>query len=389
MRQVVTVTVAERAKVLLPLSAGFGDFTPGIERMRKAGYKVDVAPYPEGLAGVKLSLDVIAKKIRDGRLDADIRGWVGDVLQQAGNPKSRRAKVQAILDAFRKATVYVPDPAGAEYIVSAAGTACLRPGLCVRARDCDDGVVFMGSALLSIGIPVVVVKQNFGPGKQEHVLVEFQDESGSWLPADPSTELDAGSKVPAVSEERIDPMTVVGSSGTSGPEIVTLGFVESEARDVHFDEDRKTYVERRYGKLWVYQGTGLGWAELEQAGVGDACCAACAAGAKKCPCEDGAGKVGDGSQATPRGLASETTDAPCSSCEAFARRLRAAGMAGVPTASAARTVAKAFNPFGMVKVGLGQSVAPSSVGVGTVIATMGAMALAAGIGWGIAKRKAA
>jgi len=371
---------SSRSTVGLGGHTGLGDFTPGVARAKAAGLKIEVAPYPEGVAGVKLSLSVIAQKIRDGRLDPDIRGWAGDVLIAAGKPKTIREKAQAILDAFRKATMYLPDPVGAEYIASGAATLCLRPGLCVRARDCDDGVTLIGSALMSVGIPVVVLKQNFGPGKQEHVLIEARDEQGIWFPVDPSTSLDAGSKVPAVSEERINPMDVMGSNGTSGAEIVTIGFVDEETRDVHFDDARKTYVEKRYGKLWVYQGVGVGWAELE--GAGDACCAACAAGAPKCPCEkDGTG--------TP----DPDPEPPCTSCEAYARRLQEAGMAGLPAAVVARTVvARAFNPLGL-KVGLGQTTTPTlegpGIGLGTVVVTLTGMAVAAGVGWGIARRRAA
>jgi hypothetical protein len=202
---------------------GYSGFAPGVDRMRAAGYKVEAQPYPDGAAGIRLSVEECAKKVRDGRLDADVRGWAGDVLLAAGRPTSVSGKTQVLLNAFRASTLYTSDPVGAEYIVGAAGTACLRPGLCVRARDCDDGLVFMGSALMSIGIPVVLVKQYFGVDKQEHIMLEAQDEAGDWLPVDPSTDLPVGQKVEAVEETRVDPMSTVGSLGTTGAEIVTLG----------------------------------------------------------------------------------------------------------------------------------------------------------------------
>lgn len=248
------------------------DFTPGVDRARAAGHKIQVAAYPEGPKGIRLSLREVAKKIRDGRLDPDVRGWVGDVLVAAGSPKGRRDQAQAIVDAFRKATVYVPDPVASEYIVSAAGTACLRPGLCVRARDCDDGVVFMGSALMSIGIPVEVVKQFFGEGKQEHVLIRFKDEYGVWVYVDPSTGLSVGQRVPAQQEEVIDPMDVKGSNGTAGVEIVTLG---AHDRDLLYDGER--WFERRYGRMFVYEA-GVGWVDGDGQGAG--ACTSCEAYAR-------------------------------------------------------------------------------------------------------------
>jgi hypothetical protein len=204
------------------------DFAPGVARARAAGHPITVAPYPLGAAGVTISLETIAKKIRDGRNDPDVRGWAGDVLIRAGRPKGRRARVSALLDAFRKVTLYLPDPVGTEMIAAAHVTVCLRPGLCMRARDCDDGCVFLGSAIMSIGIPVRVIKQNFGPGRQEHVLIEAEDDNGAWFPADPSTDLPCGSRVPAVSETRMDPMR--GPDGqTVGAEIVTLGGIPARA----------------------------------------------------------------------------------------------------------------------------------------------------------------
>jgi hypothetical protein len=286
------------------------DFRPGVDRMRAAGYTVEAQAYPPGDQGIALSLDEVARKIRDGRLDADVRGWAGDVLIAAGKPTALRTQAQAMLDAFRAQTMYLSDPVAAEYIVGAAATACLRPGLCVRARDCDDGVVFLGSAMMSIGIPVRVLKQSFGPdAPQEHVLLEARDEHGIWFSVDPSTDLPVGQRVPAVTEVRIDPMQIVGSLGTQGQEIVTLGalaglgrvsqgtvywdagtahyWVQTPAgpmfhdqgrwrawdgrslgavarRDVH--HDGRVWRERRYGREYVYEN--CSWREVSSTGGG-------------------------------------------------------------------------------------------------------------------------
>jgi hypothetical protein len=325
------------------------DFTPGVERAKAAGHKIEVAPYPSGVAGVRLSLDVIARKIRDGRLDPDVRGWARDVIRAAGDPKSVRAQAQAILDAFRKQTTYVPDPPGAEYIASAAATLCLRPGLCVRARDCDDGVVAVGSALLSQAIAVKVIKQNFGPGKQEHVLVVAQDESGGWLAVDPSTNLPVGQRVPAVKEEIIDPMDVVGSAGTSGAEIVTLGKApEPGARDVHWDG--KTWHEHRYGRHFVW--TGVGWTELaEKKGAGHG-------HADGKPCCDECAKKGSSCKGT--GASDPDADAPCSACEAYARKHGLMGALGAIVRQPERT-------FGPIKLpGFGAATSSSDQNMTTL-----------------------
>jgi hypothetical protein len=211
---------------------GLGDFTPGAARAAAAGLRVAEEPYPDGLAGVAKSLDVMAQKMRDGRNDPDVRGYAIDVLRAAGidgrDHVPIRRQVQALLDDLRARMIYVPDPYGSESIQSAAATLCLRPGLCLRGGDCDDAVVALGSETLSIGIPSQIVKQNFGPHAQEHVLLAVQDESGQWLYADPSTRMDVGQAHKAMDEVWIDPMTVgaaQGMAGGAGPQLVTLGAV--------------------------------------------------------------------------------------------------------------------------------------------------------------------
>lgn len=236
------------------------DFAPGVERARAAGYQINVSAYPEDIEeGIEESLETIAGKIREGRMDPDVRGWAADVLMAAGRPSSVRDRMAALLEAFRAATMYLPDPLKTEMIVSARTTVCLRPGLCVRGRDCDDGVVMIGSAGLAIGIPIVAVRQYFGPDRQNHVLLEAQDENGQWFAVDPATDLPVGQKVAAWSEERIDPLELVGAGGTAGYELVTVGGVGlgsapmvATRREMHFDGRR--WHERRYGTEWVRDG---------------------------------------------------------------------------------------------------------------------------------------
>jgi hypothetical protein len=94
----------------------------------------------------------------------------------------------------------------------------------VTVSNCDGLSVALGTATMSIGIPTVIVKQSFGYGQQQHVLIAVQDENGAWLYADPSTRMPVGSAAHATSEERFDPMDEMSvSTGLSGNEIVTLG----------------------------------------------------------------------------------------------------------------------------------------------------------------------
>jgi hypothetical protein len=159
---------------------------------------------------VKLTLGEMARQMRAARVGPDsdqLRGLAGKALIAAGRPVATLRQVQALLDCVRSRTVYMPDPVSAEYVVAAAGTLCVRPGLCVPAGDCDDLTVALGALCLVSGIPVRIIKQTYGMGDQEHVLIEAYDgDTDTWIPADPSGNQPAGWKSPASSEVRIDPM---------------------------------------------------------------------------------------------------------------------------------------------------------------------------------------
>jgi hypothetical protein len=202
-------------------------FDPGIDSMRAAGIPVTRQPYADGSAGIRQSLDTMALKMREGRIDAAVIGWAGQVLKAAGlDGRDRNTtpakQAAALLDALRESTVYAPDAYGTEVIQSAAATLCLRPGLCLNRGDCDDLSVALGSATLSLGLPTQIVKQNFGGDAQEHVLIVVWD-GNAWQYADPSTKMPFGSALKAVSEVWVDPMEPIGNLPEAKAEIVTLG----------------------------------------------------------------------------------------------------------------------------------------------------------------------
>jgi hypothetical protein len=202
-------------------------FDPGLHSAQAAGIPVTRGAYPDGAPGIRMSLEVMAQKIREGRLDPAIIGWAGQTCLAAGLDGRDRSTTpfkqgKALLDALRAQTAYVPDPYGAELIPSAAATLCLRKDLCLSSQDCDGLSVALGAAAMSIGIPVNIVKQAFGPDAQEHVLIAMYDGS-EWQYADPSTNMPFGQAIQAESEVWIDPMEAIGPLPDAKPEIVTLG----------------------------------------------------------------------------------------------------------------------------------------------------------------------
>jgi hypothetical protein len=205
-------------------------FAPSIEEEKRAGIRVTRMEYPAGLGGVKLSLEQIAQRIREGALSPKVQGAAADALLKAGfngrgnDAGSARQRAAALLQFVRSTTLYAPDPPGTEYNKSAEAMLCLRPGLCVRVGDCDDQIVLLGSLLMGVGIPVNVVKQTFGLGDQEHVLLEAVTESGLF-PLDPSSDMPAGTKAPASHEFKLDPSnpSMIGLQGVPEAEFIGVG----------------------------------------------------------------------------------------------------------------------------------------------------------------------
>jgi hypothetical protein len=95
----------------------------------------------------------------------------------------------------------------------------------VTVSNCDDMCILLGSMLLSVGIPVNVVKQRWGLTDQEHVLIEAQDDSGRWIPLDPSTNVPSGSKTYSSDEFRLDPSnpSMIGLTGSPEAQFVSIG----------------------------------------------------------------------------------------------------------------------------------------------------------------------
>lgn len=237
--------------------------------MQESGIKVTSAPYPDGTPGIRRSLEVMAQKMREGRNDSDVKRWAIDKLRAAGiDGRSHvpiKQQVQILLDALRAQTSYANDPVGTEHIPSAAATLCLRPGLCVRGDDCDGLTVALGSATLAMGWSSWIVKQNFGPGQQEHVLLGVEDESGTRLRADPSTRLNVGESVPALSEEWINPMdTNSSSTATAGAEIVTLGRVPRRSTLATQRSRRMAEIRVRPASRSLGLGDAAAWVPVHQ-----------------------------------------------------------------------------------------------------------------------------
>lgn len=160
------------------------------------GVTTDARPHPAGRKGAKISLKEVAERAWKARMSPRLRAWVTQELEKCGSSTSnRRSKVQCILDAFRAKVPYISDPVMGEFMGTPDQVLCLdEGGLCIVGADCDESTITTLAAVMSIGIPAMVI----GSSHKEpldvptHVFGAFEDESGRWVKFDGTTKYQVG-----------------------------------------------------------------------------------------------------------------------------------------------------------------------------------------------------
>jgi hypothetical protein len=237
--------------------------TFGAQSASASGWTVSVKPYSGGEAGIRQSLQEVTRLMRLAKDDPRIKRWAVETLAARGidgrNRPSIRQQAQALLDAFRAQTIYVPDSAGAEHVQAAHITLCLGDQ-CIPGEDCESLCLALGGAMLSIGLPAYAVRVDYGSDYQQHLVLGLTDETGNKFYVDPSTNKPILDSIPgAVDLDWVDPLDQAGTLGAVGAEIVTLGAVASMlTRRVSRETPRKLFLsvgvwhEYRHGKWWTH-----------------------------------------------------------------------------------------------------------------------------------------
>lgn len=164
------------------------------------GVQTDARPHPAGRKGAMLSLQEVADRSWKARMSPRLRAWVTQQLDKCGVSRgSRRQKAQCVLDAFRKKVPYIADPVMGEFMETPDQTLCLdEGGLCFIGTDCDGAAITLAAAMMSIGIPAMII----GSSHKEpydvptHVFMGFQDELDDWVKMDGTTRFPAGQVAP-------------------------------------------------------------------------------------------------------------------------------------------------------------------------------------------------
>lgn len=161
--------------------------------------KVERQRQPNGEDGVRFSLKKVCLMIAEGRIHPDVRAWTMKQLAAAGNPKGPKARAEALLNAVRKQSGWVPDPTDSEFMAGAhltLGDGTKPPFFALG--DCDDLTIALGSSILSammylsaaesVGAKAAVVGHAYGKNRMiEHVLGAIWDPAtAKWYYVDPS-----------------------------------------------------------------------------------------------------------------------------------------------------------------------------------------------------------
>lgn len=157
--------------------------------------KIEKREHPWGEAGVRLSLEEVAKKVVEGYQSPKVRAWAIECLERARREEGRKAntereRAEILLRAVQR-KLWTPDPVGTEFMTGAHLMACDRSTkdeICFLGGDCDDVTILLPSCFMSVGLYTLVVGHAYDKKKNiEHVLCAVRV-GKRWHYADPSTD---------------------------------------------------------------------------------------------------------------------------------------------------------------------------------------------------------
>jgi len=171
--------------------------------------QTDTRPHPAGRKGAKLSLKEVAERAWKARMSPRLRAWVTQQLDKCGASRGgRRQKAQCVLDAFRKKVPYIADPVMGEFMATPEQLLCLDEGnLCIIGGDCDEAAITLAAAMMSIGIPTMIIGSSHREPNDvpSHVFMAFEDDLKEWIRMDGTTKHPIGRVAPSMREFWVEP----------------------------------------------------------------------------------------------------------------------------------------------------------------------------------------
>ena len=140
---------------------------------------------PDGAAGTRATLRIMARLVRETRIQQSIRA-LATTLTQDLEGQNYTEEARRCFEFARDSIRYLQDTNGVELIQNPNVT------LSIQAGDCDDKSTLLAAMLESIGHPARFVAIGYtAPKNFEHVFVETKI-GGAWIAADPSENVDFG-----------------------------------------------------------------------------------------------------------------------------------------------------------------------------------------------------
>jgi hypothetical protein len=145
-----------------------------------------VRAFALGTQGLADSLRAIGEMIAVNMKDVRLIAWARRAMWEARLPVNATptAIALAIYAKQRDDMVFAQDPYATELLMSAIKLLCLDPeGECVRGGDCDDNVIVLGGALMSVGVPVRLLVRSYPGMAYLHIMIQYDADPrkrGDW-----------------------------------------------------------------------------------------------------------------------------------------------------------------------------------------------------------------
>lgn len=160
--------------------------------------QIHLGRIPRGYPGTVQTVEHIKELIRQGSKDFFVRQKAIDILlENKVKPKQYMDEIKTLFRWVQQNIRYTKDPFQVEVLHSA------RRMLELRAGDCDDMAILLGSMLKSIGHPVRLVLAGFDPGQPNqysHIYLEVLHKN-RWISLDATMPFAAGWSPPSSSRK--------------------------------------------------------------------------------------------------------------------------------------------------------------------------------------------
>lgn len=137
-----------------------------------------IVQLPDGVAGIRETLKIMRKMVRDAKRDHALRAFAASLCQDLPS-KAWRQEISCLFYWVQQNVRFLFDTTDMEVIQTPQET------LRTRIGDCDDLCVLLATLLEAIGHPTGFRAVGFIPDSLSHVIVLTID-GGNWVCLDPS-----------------------------------------------------------------------------------------------------------------------------------------------------------------------------------------------------------